>query len=283
METGAGWLRQGGFFPMKKAILIAALLLSAALLAGCAASQEAQQFPETSTAVQRDPMSLLDADAASASAPADDDDFDWDSYDPSTEEDNDASFMTGAVYDEMGNNVYAGATPIPLNPIDMPTPTPRPTLTFTYGPVSVPNVGLTFEAPAGWQVDASQPNTVVITDPNMYDGFQASMTISITPVAHNYKLNDVKNTVRDKLKEIGQYNYEKWTTTSLSARTLLKKDGYYANYRGEYYGGTVVRGRVMVALLDGNKIITLHMACPGWYNESYMNVVAHFRETAKQQ
>ena len=267
---------------MKKAILIAVLLAFTVLLAGCASSQE-MQFPETSTAVQRDPMSLVQADADSAANETDDGDFDWDSYDPSTEEDNDTSFMAGAVYDEMGNNVYAGATPIPLNPIDMPTATPRPTLTFTYGSVSVPNIGLTFEAPAGWQVDASQPNTVVITDPNVYDGFQAFMTISITPVANNYKLNDVKTTVRDKLKEIGQYNYEKWTTTSLSARTLLKKDGYYANYRGEYYGGTVVRGRVMVALLDGNKIITLHMACPGWYNESYMNVVARFRDTAKLQ
>ena len=42
---------------------------------------------------------------------------------------------------------------------------------------------------------------------------------------YNEQLNDVKNTVREKLKEIGQYNYTKWETTSLSARTLLKKDG----------------------------------------------------------
>ena len=62
----------------------------------------------------------------------------------------------------------------------------------------------------------------------------------------------------------------------------VKKDGYYANYRGVYYDGTIVRGRVMVALLDNRQIITLHMTCPGWFNESYMNVVAHFRDTVKQ-
>ena len=43
----------------------------------------------------------------------------------------------------------------------------------------------------------------------------------------------------------------------------------------------MIRGRVMVALLDNHQIITLHMSCPGWFNESYMNVVAHFRDTAK--
>lgn len=265
---------------MKKAILLAALLLAAALLAGCAASQDTQ-FPETSAALQRDPMSVS-ASAASEGQALSQNDFDWDGYDPASEEDEGDAYMPGAVYDELGNNVYAGATPIPLNPIDMPTATPRPELKFTYGPVEVKNLGLTFEAPAGWMVDASAADTVVITDPNTYDNFNASMTISITPVASTYKLNDVKDTVKNKLKEIGQYNYTVWKPTDLSPRTLLKKDGYYANYRGEYYDGTVVRGRVMVALLDDNRIITVHMACPGWYNESYMNVVAHFRETVKQ-
>ncbi|MBQ9264551.1 MAG: hypothetical protein IJ189_10175 [Clostridia bacterium] len=261
---------------MKKAILLAALLLAALMLAGCAA-HEGTQYPDAPAAVmQQDPLSVVQA----TDVPVSGDAFDWDSYDPASEEDN-GTFVEGAVYDDLGNAVYAGATPIPLNPIDMPTPTPRPALAFTYGPVELPNLRLSFEAPAGWQVDASQPDTVTITDPNTYDGVNAVMAISITSVPSSYKLNDVKATVKDKLKEIGQYNYGEWSTTDLSARTLLKKDGYYANYRGVYYDGTVVRGRVMVALLDGNRIITLHMACPGWYNEDYMKVVAKFRDTAK--
>ncbi|MBR1586539.1 MAG: hypothetical protein IJ662_13445 [Clostridia bacterium] len=271
---------------MKKAILLMALLLALVLLAGCAAS-EGTQFPDAETAFQRDPMSLAadedDEEEFDWAEDDEDDAIDWDEYDPASEEDDGAVYVEGLVYDDMGNSVYAGATPIPLNPIDMPTATPRPELTFTYGQVDIPTLGLSFEAPAGWTVDASAGDTVVITDPTTYDNFNASMTISITPVASTYKLNDVKTSVRDKLKEIGQYNYSVWTTTSLSERTLLKKDGYYANYRGEYYDGTVVRGRVMIALLDGNRIITLHMAAPGWYNDSYMKVVAHFRETAKMQ
>ena len=43
---------------MKKAFLLAFLLAAAVLLAGCASKQETQ-FPETSTAIQRDPMSAV--------------------------------------------------------------------------------------------------------------------------------------------------------------------------------------------------------------------------------
>ena len=123
---------------------------------------------------------------------------------------------------------------------------------------------------------------IVLTDPVTYDNYNATMTVRFESVPSSYALNDVKTRVSDMLKEIGQYNYTEWTSTSLAERTLLKKNGYYANYRGVQYDGTIVRGRVMVALLDGNRIITLHMSGPAGYNESYMNVVSHFRETLKQ-
>ena len=33
--------------------------------------------------------------------------------------------------------------------------------------------------------------------------------------------------------------------------------------------------------MDGNRIIVVHMSCPGWYNETYMKIVDHFRETVR--
>ena len=124
-------------------------------------------------------------------------------------------------------------------------------------------------------------DSVVLTDPETRDGVNAQLTVSILSVSSDYKLADVKTQVTDMLKEIGQYNYSQWTTTNLAERTLLKQDGYYANYRGVRTDGTIIRGRVMVALLEGNKIITVHMMVPGWFNESYMKVVDHFRDTLK--
>ena len=267
---------------MKKCVLLSLLLALMVLLAGC--GQE-EQFSELPSNYQQDPLSVPTDTPAPTEALSNDylDTGTYsfgEEYDPASEEDT-TSFELGAQYDEYGNALYAGATPIPLDPIDMPTATPRPDLTFSYGAVIADKLGIQFEAPVGWMQDTSASDTIVLTDPNTYDGFQATLTIRISDVSSDYKLADVKTEVQNILKEVGQYNYNKWETTSLAARTLLDKDGYYANYRGEYYDGTVVRGRVMVALLDGNKIITVHMAAPGWYNTSYMNVVGHFRDTLK--
>ena len=64
---------------MKKAFLLAILLAAVVLLAGCASNQETQ-FPETSTAIQRDPMSA----ANPVSAPADESEEDGSDFDLAT-------------------------------------------------------------------------------------------------------------------------------------------------------------------------------------------------------
>ncbi|MCR4887077.1 MAG: hypothetical protein K5919_09200 [Clostridiales bacterium] len=261
---------------MKKSFLILALILAAVLLAGCGGSDET--YPEAGASQQqKDPMTV----ETPTDAPARADTSLPEGYDPASEEDS-GNYVSGAAYDSMGRQIYAGATPKALNPVDLPTPTPRPPLNFTYADAKADNLKLTFQAPVGWRMDVSASDTLVLQDPNMYDNVNATMTVKILSVPATYKLADTKTEVKNMLKEIGQYNYTEWKPTELAARTLLHKDGYYANYRGVQYDGTIVRGRVMVALLDGNRIITLHMSCPAGYNESYMNVVSHFRETLKQ-
>jgi hypothetical protein len=46
------------------------------------------------------------------------------------------------------------------------------------------------------------------------------------------------------------------------------------------FDGTIVRGRVHMALLDG-RLLTMHVSCPGWYNTDYMTVYTHIRDTLK--
>lgn len=204
-------------------------------------------------------------------------------YDPAAEEDS-YDYTFGGVYDDYGHSKYAGATPIPLDPIDMPTPTPKPTLTFSYGLVSADKIGLTFEAPVGWQIDTSADDAVTLRDPNPVDGVYATLTVRVTSVASGYKLSDVKSDLLMMVKELGQYNYSTWNTTDTASRTLLKKDGYYIDYHGDYYDGSSVYGRVMMALLDGNREISVHLFCPnGYFTSSYKNVINHVRETLKQQ
>lgn len=252
---------------MKKRLLLLAVLLTAvALLCGCSANKA--EYTDASAIAQQDPLAIPTA-APVTEIP----------YDPLAEEDGD-TYVAGMAYDEYGNALYAGATPIPLDPIDMPTPTPRPSLAFSYSQMSFNELGLQFEAPQGWLMDTSTPNTVVLLDPNTYDNYQAFLSVSVTSVPKDYKLSNVKQTLSDTLEEMSR-SYTEWKTYQADSRTLLDKDGYYNNFRGVMVDGNVVRGRVMVALLDNNRIITVTLSAPGWYNESYMNILTHFRDTLK--
>ena len=218
------------------------------------------------------------ADALSISTPAP---IDLpDGYDPGSEEGGDDDYQPGLDYDQYGNVIiYAGSTPIPLDPIDMPTPTPRPELTFSYISMTADRLGLKFEGPGTWDVDDSQSDVFTLTDPNTLDNVNATLTLKITHVASSYQASNVKTDLANELSAMGQYNYTTWEASSAEKRTLAGKEGYYASYRGVYTDGTIVRGRVHMVLLDGNRLLTVTLNCPGWYNSSYVNVYTRFRNT----
>ena len=248
---------------MKKSIVILVLVLLTVQLTGWA-------FAE-----QTDPMSVPSSSSGS-NLPT--------GYDPASEEDR-GSYTGSGTYNDYGRSVYAGATPIPLDPIDMPTATPKPVLPpFTYGAVTADKIRLNFEAPVGRYIDTSADDAITLTDPNAVDGFNASLTLRLYPVANTYKLADVRTDLKNTLKELGQYNFSSWSTTEMASRTLLKKDGYYADYHGTYYNGIAIYGRVMMALLDNHQIVMMHLVCSdGYFNSSYKAVVNHVRDTLSQQ
>ena len=264
---------------MKKALRALAFVMMAVLLTGCAAQK--QNFPNADTAPasaqQKNPMDL------STAVPRTELDLP-EGYDPASEEDYEEDvYNEYAVYDDLGRNVYAGATPIPIDPIDMPTATPKPTLKFEYGTVNADKLRLSFEVPQGWGIDDSVSDSVTLINPVELDGYNAQITIRVYTVASTFKINDLKTELRNTLKELGQYNFAKWKTTELANRTILKKDGFYADYEGTYIDGISIYGRVMMALLDNNQVIMLHLSCPdGYFNSSYKAVINHVRDSLQQ-
>ena len=260
-------LIQGGFFAMKKLCLFMALVL----LLGSAGATAALAGGSN---LQADPMDVSKT-APSFSLP--------EGYDPASEEDHGDSYVYASSYSSYDTSMYAGATPIPLDPIDMPTPTPKPTLTFSYGLVTSDALHLSFEAPVGWGIDTSASDSVKLVNQATLDGYNATITVRLYAVATTFKLADLRTELRNVLKELGQYNFSKWSTTDTASRTLLKKDGYYADYKGQYYDGTAIHGRVMMALLDNHQVIMVHLSCPdGYFDSSYKAVINHVRETLKQ-
>ncbi len=261
-------LIQGGFFAMKKLCFVLALML---LISG----MPARFVLAEGNGLQADPMALPTDAPSSLALP--------EGYDPASEEDDDDYGVYSSAYNDYGRTLYAGATPIPLDPIDMPTPTPKPTLTFSYGVVTSDKLRLSFEGPVGWGIDTSADDAITLINQNALDGYNAYITIRVYGVSSTFKLADLRDELKNYLKELGQYNFDKWSTKEIASRQLLKKDGYYNDYEGRYYDGIAVYGRVMMALLDNHQVIMLHLSCPdGYFNSSYKAVINHVRDTLKQ-
>lgn len=194
-------------------------------------------------------------------------------YDPASEEDN-GYVATSGGYDANGQRVYAGATPIPIDPIDMPTATPRPELTFTYGEYTASNIGFTFKSAVGYSVNSSGTDTYILTEPasSVRDGYACVITLQVSNISSNYAAKDIKTDLANYLKNLGSQYGSNWKTWQAASKKLAGGTGYYNNYRGVMSDGTIVRGRVHMAIVGNNKLLTLHVTCPGWYNSSYMKI-----------
>lgn len=264
---------------MKKRFVFIALLLCAAVLL-CACAPKDNTGGENDNQGQNSP---IDPSAVNASANNDLSDLGLpDGYDPASEEGG-AEFNPNAAYDEFGNQIYAGATPIPIDPIDMPTATPRPELTFSYGEYVASKLGIKFNSAVGYEVNESANNIYILTEPAtaVKDNYPCVITLEISPITTSYNTNDVRKDLSSYLKTLeGQYDRD-WETWQAASRKLMGGQGYYNNYRGEMSDGTVVRGRVHMAKIGDNQLLTLHISCPGWYNSSYMKIYDAIRDSIK--
>lgn len=265
---------------MKKLLLVALIVLTLVLVAGC---QQKPAVPETNVEApaensqpvgQQSPLDQPEQPAVEGLP---------EGYDPSVEEGSGSPVAAGN-YDESGIAQHAGATPVPLDPVDMPSPTKRPDLTFTFASYTAAKLGITFESVAGYLVDDSQADVYVLTEPieQQKDNYSVVFTFSRSAVTTGYSMNNLKTDLRNFASELGKVNYKEWKLSDTAERTLLGKPGYYVTYRGVMYDGTIVRGRVHMALLDNNRVLSIHYTGPGEYNTDYSNTVfTRIRSTLK--
>ena len=272
----------------KKMLFLGILVLSVLVLSGCgqkAAPQPTMPPPTLpgNVGVQESPMDVTTAPVVTLP----------EGIDPSAEEDTDAEPVDGFSPVSVPQDApkpttapasgFAGATPIPLTPIDAPSAAPAEALTFTYSAYAATKLGLTFESVAGYIVDDTATDTYVLRQPEeqVMGNHRVEFTFSVRPVANNYAKGDVRSDLRDMLADMGKVNYQRWEPSAPAERTLLNAPGYYANYRGELPDGTVVRGRVHMALLSDKRVLTIHMSCPADYNTDYTAVFTRIRATLK--
>ena len=214
-------------------------------------------------------------------------DYDDGSYDPSSEEDLDAE----EILESAGSAVtpapimqseYAGATPVVIDPIDKPTPTPLPTLTFTYDTYDASALHMTFEAPIGWMVDDSEPDSYTITNPDPSMDYAARETIREVPVNRAYDKKDLTKEIRGALDTIrSDGNFKTFNPSNTATRTLLGETGVYANYSGVNGDGIHVAGRI-IAVCVNKTLYILHCSYPQGYTDTYVAALFNrFRSTVK--
>lgn len=233
---------------MKKHVMLYALMLVMTLCVFAAAQAEGGQVSPLDNLPTAEPTQL--------------------SYNPASEED--GSTVAPAA---QANKVYAGATPIPIDPIDMPTPTPRPELTFTFGDYISTKLGLSFKSAVGYEINENISGKYILTEPAaaVKDNYPCTITLEISGITRTYSANDLKNDLARFLENEGA-SYTTWETYKAASKKLMNGTGYYNNYRGVLADGTIVRGRVHMAIISDSQRLTLHISCPGWYNSSYMKI-----------
>lgn len=175
---------------------------------------------------------------------------------------------------------YAGATPIPILPIDIPTPTPQQALQFTYQEYQATKLNLKFEAPVGWEVDDTQQDAYVLTEPltNQKDGFSAEIIIRAIPLSKEYSSSDLNREIKSQLEQMGLLNYTSWSPSLVAKRDLLGKSGLYANYRGTLVNGIRIRGRLQMVAI-GTTLYSVQITGPSKYNTDFTGVHTHIRRT----
>ena len=253
----------------KKRILCLVLVLCAAMV--MTACKQKETFPTTpqelTTEAPQDDQNIFGDTPIPQTI-----DFDDGSYDPTQEEGGDEEEVVAADVNEPTpaptmQSEYAGATPVLIDPIDKPTPTPLPTLTFTYDKYEAKALGLTFEAPAGWLVDDSQPDTYTLTNPDPSMDYAAQLAI--------------RQEVKGTLDTLGSDGFKKFERSNTAGRKFMNSDAIYANYTGTTTDGVKVAGRIIIACVNKTLNI-LHVSYPQGYTKTYVdNVYDKFRHTVK--
>ncbi|MBE5815025.1 MAG: hypothetical protein E7320_07470 [Clostridiales bacterium] len=179
-------------------------------------------------------------------------------------------------------HTYAGSTPIPLDPVDLPTPTPRPPITFSYVPYTAGTLGLTFEAPSGWTVNDSLTEVFTVTEPaeQMNGNQQCVITIVAVPVNNNYDQRDLEKEVKARLNDISATNFSVWEPSLTATRRLMDVKGVYANYSGELVNGIKLGGRIHYVCIN-NMLYGVEIMYPREFREDYMNIFDKIRDTLK--
>ena len=252
---------------LKKRILCLVLVLCAILLSAC--QQEKVIYPTQAGTNTESQPAVQEAAAAQQNMTTSQNvfpDYDDGSYNPESEEGGDEEFIaiaSTATPEPTMNSVFAGATPVIIDPIDKPTASPVPQIKFSYAQYEVQAMHIAFEGPASWTVDNTAADTYILTDTvDTQLDYQPKIEIRTTSVNKNYNKNELTKEVKGALDTIrGEGDFRSFEPSSTATRTFIDGNGVYMAYKGTKKDGTGVAGRVIVNTVD-KVLYILHVSYP---------------------
>lgn len=257
----------------KRLMLVLMLILCAMLLASCGEGKKYDVMTSQNGGNQQTQQNMGAQANTGENEPAADntkDDVDWTEADlPDQEVPTDTPAPTV-------RSEYAGATPVVIDPIDKPTPTAVPRLTVSTITYDATKLGLSFEGPAGWEKDDSSATAFIIQNPNPRMDYRATLTLQATKVSSEYTEAELKTVVNGMLDSIGaDAQVEEFSPSQTAGRTLLGKNGIYANYTAVLLvdGKEVQAAGRVHAVCVGKVLYTVHLTAPRAQWEDYKDLV----------
>lgn len=247
-------------------VILCMALAACLLLSACGSQENYPTTPRADSGAQQPAQVQQEQPQVQAQSIIPQVDYDSGAYDPTQEEGGQEELIQAQANAPtpvlVMDSVYAGATPVIIDPVDKPTPTPLPNLKFSYSAYTASALHLTFEGPSGWIVDESAPDTYVLTNPDTSMDYAATVSIRVVPVNKQYSSSEITKEVKGALDTIhSDMNLKSFDPSNTATRTFIDGNGVYAAYRAYTQEGVGVAGRVIINCVNKNLYI-MHASYP---------------------
>ena len=278
---------------MKKTVLAVLMALCIVALAACGGSQQEHFDTADNPVALVSPETPVPATPTPAPVP----DFDTGEYDPASEEG-----LSGLTAEEEAaesvevvipaatpvsiNSEYAGEPPMVIDPIDKPTPSPVPSVTYADSDFAVydaTRMRVSFEAPAGWDVDDSISDTYLLTNPDARMQFRGYLMLTVRGVSDSYSKSALQREVNAVLEAL-KGDLSDFSPSNFGSRTLMSVSGEYKDFTATLKGTeTRIWGRVQAVYHSASKsLIVLRVVAPQEYKALYKDTIyPRLRKTLK--
>ena len=192
---------------------------------------------------------------------------------------------TGFDFSQVDNPL---ATPVAVNPIDMPTPTPAPTPNYAYDTYTNDSMAISFDIPYTWLLNpaTNQETTIQFVEPKSErmdeNGYQTRLTVERFSAGLTQTASDARTRLESVITELSGM-FTTFKAGDIASASIGGANGYYCYYSATYNVGTTeysMRGRLVVVAHD-KELFQIRLTAPSAWFSYYNHVYRQLRSSFK--